>query len=136
MAGLHAALVAPNWPGVNGHFFPAELLGDGPWWKELTGSRISVQWIHRGLAYLLAICLLIWWWKIRKTDKAQPLFNFSIVPVLLVFLQFTLGVLTVLNSTSHIPVFLAVLHQFNGMLLLIALFISLFLFKRTNSMSS
>jgi cytochrome c oxidase assembly protein subunit 15 len=136
MAGLHAALVAPNWPGVNGHFFPAELLGDGPWWKELTGSRITVQWIHRGLAYLLAICLLIWWWKIRKTDKAQPLFNFSIVPVLLVFLQFTLGVLTVLNSTSHIPVFLAVLHQFNGMLLLIALFISLFLLKRTNSMSS
>lgn len=130
MAGLHAALVAPNWPGVNGQFFPTDLLGDGTWWKELTGSRIAVQWIHRGLAYLLAICLVVWWWQVRKTDSTKPLFGFSIVPVMLVFLQFTLGVLTVLNSTSRIPIYPAVLHQFNGMLLLIALFICLFLLKR------
>ena len=136
MAGLHAALVAPNWPGVNGHFIPTELFGDGEWWKELTGSRIAVQWIHRGLAYLLAICLLMWWWKARKTDRTKPLFVLSIVPVLLVFLQFTLGVLTVLNSTTHIPLILAVTHQFNGMLLLISLFVSLFLLRRTASISS
>ena len=131
MAGLHAALVAPNWPGVNGHFFPSDPLGDGTWWKQLTSSRIAIQWIHRGLAYLLAICLLIWWWKARNTDKTNPLSRLSIIPLLLVFQQFALGVLTVLNSTTHIPVILAVSHQFNGMLLLIALFVSLFLLRRT-----
>ncbi len=131
MAGLHAALAAPNWPGVNGHLFPSDVLGDGTWWMELTSSRIAIQWIHRGLAYLLAICLLIWWWKARNTDKTKPLSRLSIIPLLLVFLQFALGVLTVLNSTTHIPVILAVSHQFNGMLLLIALFVSLFLLRRT-----
>ncbi len=136
MAGLHAALVAPNWPGVNGHFFPSYLLGDGRWWKELTGSRIIVQWIHRGLAYLLVIFVLMWWWNARKTERTKPLFGFAIVPLLLVLFQFVLGVLTVLNSTTHIPVVLAVSHQFNGMLLLIALFVSLFLLKRTNPFSS
>ncbi|MCG2460041.1 COX15/CtaA family protein [Flavobacteriaceae bacterium F89] len=135
MAGLHASLAAPNWPGVNGNFFPTALVGDGSWWYGLTSSRIVVQWIHRGLAYLLAVSLLIWRWKARKTDRSKPLFGFSIVPVFLVLLQFTLGVLTVLNSTSHIPVFLAVIHQFNGMLLLIALFVGLFLLRRTGATS-
>jgi len=135
MAGLHAALVAPNWPGVNGSFVPPRLVGDAPWWYELTSSPIAVQCIHRGLAYLLAIFLLMWCWKARRTDRSKPLFGLAIVPLLLVLLQFVLGVLTVLNSATHIPVVLAVSHQFNGMLLLIALFACLFLLRRTATIS-
>jgi cytochrome c oxidase assembly protein subunit 15 len=44
-----------------------------------------------------------------------------------VLLQVTLGVLTVLGSAVHIPVDLAVAHQFGGMLLLESLFVMLYL---------
>ncbi|NEN24602.1 heme A synthase [Cryomorpha ignava] len=127
MAGLHAALAANTWPGVNGQFFPTIFIGDDPWWYAISSSRINVQWIHRGLAYVLAILLVVWWWKARNTAKSLPLARFAIVPFILVLVQIILGILTVLLSTTNIPVTWAVLHQFNGMLLLMAIFIGYFL---------
>ena len=129
-AGLHAALAASTWPGVNGQFLPTLYFGEDPWWYAISSNRINIQWIHRGLAYILAILLIVWWWKARKTPKSQPLTRLAIVPLILVLIQITLGVLTVLNSTSHIPVTWAVLHQFNGMLLLVAIFMGYFLLTK------
>ena len=132
MAGLHAALAANTWPGVNGQFIPTFLFSDSSWLYDISSQRINVQWIHRGLAYILAILLIIWWWKARKTTKLQPLSRYAVVPFILVLVQIVLGILTVLNSTTNIPVTWAVLHQFNGMLLLMAIFIGYFLLtKRT-----
>lgn len=134
MAGLHAALAASTWPGVNGQFFPVIFFGGDSWWYAISVSRINVQWIHRGLAYILAILLIVWWLKARKAKTGMPLSRFAIVPFILVLVQITLGVLTVLNSTSHIPVTWAVLHQFNGMLLLASLFTGyFFLTKKTEN---
>ncbi len=130
MAGLHAALAASTWPGVNGQFFPTIFFGGDPWLYSISGSLINVQWIHRGMAYILAILIVFWWIKARRTTKNQPLSRLAIVPIILVLIQITLGVLTVLNSTTKIPVTWAVLHQFNGMLLLISIFIGYFLLTK------
>lgn len=138
MAGLHAALAASTWPGINGQFLPTLFRGDTSWWHAVSASRINVQWIHRGLAYFLAILLIIWWLMARKTKEGLPLSRFAIVPLIILILQITLGVLTVLNSTVQIPITWAVLHQFNGMLLLAALFIGYFLLTKSpkSSLSS
>jgi len=125
-AGLHAALAASTWPGVNGQFFPTLYFGDDAWWYAVTSNRINIQWIHRGLAYFLTILLVIWWWKSKKTKESLPLARWAFIPIILVLVQITLGILTVLNSTSKIPVTWAVLHQFNGMLLLMSIFIGYF----------
>ena len=133
MAGLHAALAAATWPGINGQYFPQIFLGGDPFWYAITANRINVQWIHRGLAYLLAALLIIWWWRAKKSDARLPLSRFAILPFLIVLVQIILGILTVLNSTSQIPVTWAVLHQFNGMLLLTAIFTAYFLLKTSRA---
>lgn len=130
MAGLHAALAANTWPGVNGQFFPTFYKGEDSWLYALTSGRVNVQWIHRGLAYGLTILLVIWWWQARNISKSQLISKLAMVPLVLVIIQIILGVLTVLNSTTNIPVTWAVLHQFNGMLLLMAIFMGYYLVSK------
>jgi cytochrome c oxidase assembly protein subunit 15 len=125
MAGLHAALAAHSWPDINGMAVPTGMFRLQPALSNLTDNRITVQFIHRGLAYLLAVLIVVWW---RRARKAGGLLGrFSGLAPLVVLVQITLGVLTVLGSRVHIPVDMAVAHQFVGMLLLEVMFAMLFL---------
>ncbi len=56
MAGHRAANVAPTWPDINGSWMPASLFSSHPLLHDLVGNRLTVQWIHRNLAYCL-FCL-------------------------------------------------------------------------------
>jgi heme a synthase len=121
MAGLHAALAAHTWPDINGAIIPSVMFTMHPWLKNFIDNLITVQFIHRGLAYILTVLIFIWWWKARKIHSCQLLNKTYWLPLLIVLVQVTLGVLTVLNSTVHIPIVLAVSHQFVAMLLLLSL---------------
>ncbi len=127
MAGLHAALAAHTWPDINGMAVPSGMFRFDSFWRNITGNAITVQFIHRGLAYLLTALTIIWYLKARRTTQRKRLYRLSWLPLSLVLLQVLLGVLTVLGSRIHIPVDLAVTHQFVGMLYLVALFLMLFL---------
>lgn len=126
MAGLHAALAASTWPDINGMWWPAGMQ-QGGFLESITQNHITVQFIHRGLAYLIAIGVAVWWWNAAKTPVYSRLHRIRYLPLLLVLLQVLLGVLTVMGSVVKIPLLLAVLHQFTGMLLLLALVWTLFL---------
>jgi cytochrome c oxidase assembly protein subunit 15 len=128
MAGLHAALAASTWPDINGMWVPAGMLTQG----GITHNPITIQFIHRGLAYLIAILVAIWWWKSAKIPDNTLLHRIRYLPLLLVLLQVLLGVLTILGSQVKIPLYLAILHQFTGMMLLLALIWTLFLSKGDN----
>ncbi|GAA4300864.1 COX15/CtaA family protein [Compostibacter hankyongensis] len=129
MAGLHAALSAHTWPDINGMAVPDTLFRQSPAWSNFVQNPIMVQFIHRGLAYLLAL-LILWWWIRALRTAGSPLFRQTRwLPILAVFLQVTLGVLTVVNSAVQIPLLLGVLHQFVAMLLLVILFGMLFLLR-------
>lgn len=127
MAGLHAALAAHTWPDINGSAIPFGMSRLHPFLINLTSNAITVQFIHRGLAYLLTALIFIWWLKARRLPAASLARRLRWLPPVVVLLQVTLGVLTVLGSTVHIPVDLAVAHQFGGMLLLESLFVMLYL---------
>ncbi|TAM99826.1 MAG: hypothetical protein EPN39_05780, partial [Chitinophagaceae bacterium] len=86
--------------------------------------------IHRGLAYLLVVLIIVWFFKALKSEKASLLHKICWLPLAIVFLQVILGVLTVLGSTIRIPIDLAVAHQFGGMMLLEAIFIMIFLIRK------
>lgn len=118
MAGLHAALAAHTWPSINGMAVPTGMGALTPAALNFISNPITVQFIHRGLAYLLAIAIFVWWLRAHRAPAGSLLRRVCGWPLVLVVLQITLGVLTVLSSTVHIPVAWAVAHQFSGMLLL------------------
>ncbi|PSL35631.1 COX15/CtaA family protein [Chitinophaga ginsengisoli] len=127
MAGLHAALVANTWPDINGMWWPVGMFTQGNLLTDITHNAITIQFIHRGLAYLITILVVIWWWKTSEAPEHSLLHRIRYVPLLLVLLQVMLGVLTLLGSQVRIPILQAILHQGVGMLLLLSLVWTLYL---------
>jgi cytochrome c oxidase assembly protein subunit 15 len=137
MAGLKAANTAPTWPKINGDWVPASL-SHSSWFHQ----PINVQFIHRGIAYILFFAITWFCFKIQKTAQAAGytlLFRVSKWPLILVMLQVLLGILTVLNSPKitlgHFGVFetLAALHQLNAIALLLALFFQFYLLRKNKT---
>jgi cytochrome c oxidase assembly protein subunit 15 len=131
MAGLKAASSAPTWPDINGKIIPSSLTELSPFSKNLLDNKITIHFIHRGLAYLL-FGLITYWYFAAAVIKNHPLFSWLRSSLMvLVSLQVLLGILTVLNATyPNRLVFLGVSHQFTGMLLLMCVVAILFVLKR------
>lgn len=127
MAGLHAALVAPTWPDIQGNLIPRSLFTMKPWPLNLIDNPITVQFIHRTLAYVLVCLMLAWWIGAGKRGKGSLMKKFRILPPVLILLQALLGILTLVNSRVQIPIGLAVTHQFMAMLVLLAMLLALYL---------
>jgi len=121
MAGLHAALVASTWPDINGQAWPVGMFKQGGFFEDITHNQITIQFIHRGLAYILTLLIAIWWYKAGKEPVSSRLHRMRNWALIVVLLQVLLGVLTILNSKVAIPLSFALAHQFVGMLLLIVM---------------
>ena len=135
MAGIKGAVAAPTWPDINGMMVPNPFFS-GDLSKDLFFNIINIHFIHRSLAYIIFVLILIWWLKAKKQNSAS--FNKAKHwPVVLVFVQIVLGIFALLNSPNivlgHFGTFewLAQLHQLTGMLLLLSL-ISVFYLLRSN----
>jgi cytochrome c oxidase assembly protein subunit 15 len=117
MAGLKAATSAPTWPTINGDWIPQMSFAGG----AITNNPITVQFIHRTLAYTIAFMIFLWWSRALKA-QAGPLFrNTRIWPPVLVLLQVALGIFTVVYSPdAKALLWLGVAHQFVAMLLLLS----------------
>jgi heme a synthase len=145
MAGLKGATYAPTWPTINGDYFP-DMTGYGEnsysFFSSLVNNPIAIHFIHRNLAYLILVLLLIWSARALK-ERRSSLFNaYKWLPLVFVIIQVVLGVFAVLTSPKKLPqrwgVFEwnAQLHQVVAMLLLLSLVMVLFLLKskeKTNS---
>jgi cytochrome c oxidase assembly protein subunit 15 len=127
MAGLHTALVANTWPDINGAWVPAGMFSQGGFFTDIAHNPITIQFIHRGLAYGITVLIAIWWWKAAQMPPHSLLHTIRYLPLLLVLLQVLLGVLTLLNSQVKIPISYGILHQGVGMLLMLSLVWTLFL---------
>jgi cytochrome c oxidase assembly protein subunit 15 len=131
MAGLRAAATAPTWPDINGQIIPGGLAELSPSSKNLLNNKITVHFIHRGLAYLL-FALITYWYFAASAIKDNPLFTkLRSWVLLLVIVQVVLGICTVLNATYPTRlILLGVSHQFVAMSLLICVVAILFVLKR------
>jgi cytochrome c oxidase assembly protein subunit 15 len=128
MAGLKAATKATTWPTINGMWIP-DGLGNGQ--GDLTNNPISVQFIHRTIAYLLVVLIAFWWLKV-KSLRTSSLFDITkFLPILIVLIQVVLGIFTVLFAANHQALlWMGVAHQFVAMLLLLAMVWQLFLLRK------
>jgi len=134
IAGLKAANTAPTWPDINGSFIPGGLFANG-FTESILHNPITIQFIHRMLAYILFILILTWWWMARKENVSASFDKAKKWPPILVITQVVLGILTVVNSTSIVPGkfgafgWLAELHQLTGMLLLLSMLSVIYILK-------
>ncbi len=127
MSGMKAALFYPTWPDMHGAVVPSILFDPAAWnvdnflhYDRSPFMSALVQVLHRTVAYLLSIIGLWYLFKGLKAD-GPPVFRIGLFLLAgILFLQVTLGILTLVNSVGTIPVGLGVLHQAGGLLLLSA----------------
>ncbi|HVY75757.1 MAG TPA: COX15/CtaA family protein [Puia sp.] len=135
MAGHKAAAVAPTWPTINGDWIPANLFGESPFYLNFLENKITIHFIHRGLAYLIFIGILVWTFRLFSSGLLRFDRGKLIAPFALVCLQILLGIVTVLLSPGIVAnrwVFFdwfALLHQLTGMLLLLSLVYALYVLR-------
>ncbi|MCX6331379.1 MAG: COX15/CtaA family protein [Bacteroidetes bacterium] len=126
MAGHKAANVASTWPTINGQWIPTGLLSKDQFLLNAVNNTIWIHFVHRGLAYVLLVLIIIWSTQLFKLQGNNFWVRARLAPPILVFIQILLGIFTVLSSVHIIPgvwggfEWLAQLHQLTGMLLLLS----------------
>lgn len=118
VAGSKAALNCTTWPLMNGSFVPEQLGIVWPLHEHIAQNNITLQFIHRMMAYSLTIFAVFLFYRSSQT-LAQPIFHtFRYLFLLTVILQVVLGIVTVMNSQGKVPVLWGVLHQLVAFILL------------------
>jgi cytochrome c oxidase assembly protein subunit 15 len=108
VAGLDAGMGYNTWPLMNGALIPPGLDAMAPLWRNLFENALTVQFIHRAIAYLIVgYVLVLLWWKGRAGGFAG---THGWLPRIagLILLQGALGIATLLAS---VPISLALGHQ-------------------------
>ncbi len=129
VAGLDAGFIHNTWPMMNDGKLIHETvyIEQKPVWKNFIEGKSGVQFIHRYLAYIVVGLIITLWFKAKKIS-ISPLQNNLLKSLLvLVGIQFALGVFTLIYQ---VPVALGVLHQVGAFFLLAAMTITLHRFSK------
>lgn len=121
MAGLKAGLYFPTYPKMNDEWIPSDLFVLNGFLYNLTTNKAMVHLIHRTLPIILGgvlIYLILHLSKNKKTLYSRTLNKFTYFTITIYIIQFTLGILTVINCMGHIPLVLGVTHQAVAIVLL------------------
>ena len=109
-----AAIWFPTWPRIGDTFIPATAFQMQNNWHTLLENPAFIQLMHRSMAYVLVLLIIFVWRKSRAISLHTKTKRGLVLLVLFVMMQALLGILTVINSSGHVPVALGVLHQMNG----------------------
>ena len=112
-AGLKAGHVSDTWPLMFGKWIPPNLFNS---WLDLLESPQTIVFIHRWLAWMCAILIVVVFHTARKHGFPRDLQNGLKGLIVVVGLQIILGVLTVL---SYVNIVLALAHQANAIILFV-----------------
>ena len=112
VAGFRAGYVSNSWPLMNGHFVPQGIDWSRGAGYAFTHDLFLLHFMHRWWAWAVVAVLVIFARKVRKVEGARAA---SIAIHSAFGTQIILGILTVL---SGIAIWLAVVHQATGALLL------------------
>ena len=135
MAGNKAAAIAPNWPRINGDWIPEKMFRKSPMLINFIGNKITIHFIHRNLAYLIFFGISIWTVRLFRSGIIRTQRGRLLFPLILVLLQIILGVLALITSPGIVVNrwvtfdWIALLHQFNGMLLLFSLIYAIYVLR-------
>jgi cytochrome c oxidase assembly protein subunit 15 len=114
VAGFRAGYVSNSWPDMNGRFLPQGIDWSRGTAAALTSDPFLLHFLHRWWAWVVVAMLVLFAREVRKVRGAR---GASIAIHAAFGTQIVLGILTVL---SGVAIWLAVLHQATGALLLAA----------------
>ncbi|GAB3415442.1 COX15/CtaA family protein [Niabella aquatica] len=127
MAGTHAAKSAITWPSINGRLVPD--MSEGGIFHNL----LAIQFIHRGLAYLITILVIIYTIMLYRQPVSTAVYRLRNIPLLTTIAQVVLGICTLVYYLDpQAKLWLGIAHQFVGMLLLISLVMVYFYSTKRN----
>jgi cytochrome c oxidase assembly protein subunit 15 len=129
VAGLNAGLIHNHWPLMS----EGKLIHETVWIeqptivKNLTEGKSGVQFVHRTLAYVVVGLMILLFIRSRKYTLSSLQSKSVKTLVLIVFIQFILGIFTLL---FHVPLWLGLAHQLMAFLLLSAMTFTLHRFSK------
>ena len=120
VAGLNAGLIHNHWPMMSeGQFIHESVfLEKRNWILSFTEGKSGVQFVHRTMAYIVVGIILFLYYKSKNHQLSTGQKNGLNALLGLVFLQFVLGVFTLLFG---VPLWLGLLHQVMAFFLLSAM---------------
>lgn len=129
VAGLDAGFIHNHWPMMSeGKFMHQTVyIEQSPLYKNFIEGKSGVQFIHRTLAYVVLLLILLIWKKSKKLNLTA--YQSKGITLLLIILgvQFLLGVFTIL---LQVPVWLGVAHQIGAFFLLSAMTFTMHRFSK------
>jgi heme a synthase len=115
VAGTKAGFIYNTFPLMGNSFIPSEMDTLQPAWLNLFENTVTLQFIHRNIAYVLTLMVVVLWIYSLRT-KLQPALHSAVqLMMLIVMFQVVLGIITILNLHLN-PVFLGALHQFGALM--------------------
>lgn len=108
VAGLDAGFGYNTWPLMDGAIIPTGLGVMEPAWRNLFENALTVQFVHRMIAYVIVAFALVQAWLIARAGAGSELKRSSLIVFVAVLAQAGLGIATLLSG-MHTG--LALLHQ-------------------------
>lgn len=129
VAGLDAGFIHNHWPLMSDGKLIHETvyIEQNPVYKNFIEGKSGVQFVHRTLAYVVAIFIIMVWSKSRKLETTTLQKNGVHALLAMLGVQFLLGVLTIIYQ---VPVWLGVSHQVGAFVLLSIMTFTLHRFSR------
>jgi heme a synthase len=115
VAGLDAGMSYNTWPLMDGSLIPGDLFAVDPAWRNLFENPKTVQFVHRGGAYLVFLMAFLHMAWAVATEPGTTHARRSIVLWLLVTMQAAIGIATLL-SQAHLHS--AITHQAMALIVL------------------
>ena len=112
MAGMRAGSAHNTFPTMSGYWIPPGLLELSPGWINVFENGTTIQFIHRWLAKLLVLGVLVMAWRVRRPE--------TLLAAVMALIQLSLGIATILTGVN---VAIATAHQAGAVLLLTTLII-------------
>jgi cytochrome c oxidase assembly protein subunit 15 len=113
VAGIRAGFAYNTFPLMNGHIVPPEIFMIEPLYLNFFNNMATVQFEHRTLAWVLAVIVPWFWFRVRRTStspRARTAANWLLA---LFAMQIGLGIATLLLV---VPLPLAAAHQAGALL--------------------
>ncbi|MBT8265839.1 MAG: COX15/CtaA family protein [Bacteroidia bacterium] len=129
VAGLDAGFIHNHWPMMSeGQFMHHTVYSEqDPLYKNFIEGKSGVQFVHRILAYVVVLLVIVIWNRARKKQLSLLQIKGINAMLIMVGLQFILGVMTIL---LQVPVWLGVAHQVGAFFLLSAMTFTLHRFSK------
>ena len=115
-SGLNAGELWNTFPLMEGKIIPDDLFEMSPGWVNIFEHNKFVQFFHRYMSILILFLIYLFCYKFNKENKNLE-FNIKNL-IVIVTIQFMLGILTLITKSSMIIV---LCHQFNAILLMLAI---------------